>query len=234
MRILLKVGSRGQLKCDGTSAETRFRLSAKWTSPFKSVEASVQSTTGSRVVRITFQLASNAGYTMSRGSVKSTGYPLRSPVSPSLPLPCVTVCHHISNWVYYYPFALCYAQKTRQWTPLLPHMMATVINAEWSRNFHCSMRCIPEIRLSVFNCTYTYILAIKVTINESVQVSLHIFAWKKLLTEHFFNGMKQPSIILPEDNAWRTGWLILLHPFTLPCFRECLNEQWGNVILYPH
>ena len=28
--------SRGQLKCDGTRAETRFRLSAKWTSPFKS------------------------------------------------------------------------------------------------------------------------------------------------------------------------------------------------------
>ena len=32
---LITVG-RGQLKCDGTRAETRFRLSAKWTSPFKS------------------------------------------------------------------------------------------------------------------------------------------------------------------------------------------------------
>ena len=29
--------------------------------------------------------------------VKSTGYPLHSPVSPSLPLPCVTVCHHVST-----------------------------------------------------------------------------------------------------------------------------------------
>jgi hypothetical protein len=37
---------------------------------------------------------------MFRGSVKSTGYPLRSPVSPSLPLPYVTVCHHISAGVY--------------------------------------------------------------------------------------------------------------------------------------
>ena len=27
--------SRLRLKCDGTPAETRFRLSAKWTSPFK-------------------------------------------------------------------------------------------------------------------------------------------------------------------------------------------------------
>jgi len=43
---------RDHLKCDGTRAETRFRLSAKGTSPFKSAGASVQSTTGSRVVRI--------------------------------------------------------------------------------------------------------------------------------------------------------------------------------------
>ena len=41
-----------RLKCDGTRAETRFRLSAKRTSPFKSIGSSVQSTTGSRVVRI--------------------------------------------------------------------------------------------------------------------------------------------------------------------------------------
>ena len=80
------------LKCDGTRAETTFRLSAKRTSPFKSVGASVQSTTGSRDVHIT---GSNAGYTMFRGSVKSTGYTLHSPVSPSLPLPCVAVCHRV-------------------------------------------------------------------------------------------------------------------------------------------
>jgi hypothetical protein len=60
--------------------------------------ASVQSTTGSRGVRIS---GSNAGYTTFRGSVKGTGYPLNSPASPSLPLPCVTVCHHISTGLYY-------------------------------------------------------------------------------------------------------------------------------------
>jgi hypothetical protein len=41
-----------RLKPDGTRAETRFHLSAKRTSPFKSVGASVQSTTDSRGVRI--------------------------------------------------------------------------------------------------------------------------------------------------------------------------------------
>jgi len=77
--------------------ETRFCLSAKRTSPFKSEGASVQSTTGSRRVRIS---GSNAGYTKFRGSVKSTGYPLHSPVSSSLLHPCVTVCHHVSTGLY--------------------------------------------------------------------------------------------------------------------------------------
>ena len=66
-RVEIQTGSRrtehcrGQLKCDGTRAETRFRLSAKRSSPFISAGASVQSTTGSRGVRIN---GSNVGYTM--------------------------------------------------------------------------------------------------------------------------------------------------------------------------
>ena len=88
---------RLRFKCDGTCAETRFRLSAKGTSPFKQAGASVQSTTGSRRVRIS---GSNAGYNMFRGSVQSTGYPLHSQVSPSIPLLCVTACHHISTGLY--------------------------------------------------------------------------------------------------------------------------------------
>jgi hypothetical protein len=88
---------RLRLKCDGTRAQTRFHLSAKRTSPFKSTRPSVRSTTGSQGVRIR---GSNAGYFMFWGSVKSTGYPLHSPVSPSLSLPCVTVCHHNSTGLY--------------------------------------------------------------------------------------------------------------------------------------
>jgi hypothetical protein len=65
------------LKRDGTRAETRFRLSPKQTSPFKSAGASVQSTAGSRGVRMS---GSNAGYTTFRRNV-SSGYPLHSPVS---------------------------------------------------------------------------------------------------------------------------------------------------------
>ena len=74
----------------------------------KSAGASVQSTAGSRGVHIS---GSNARYNMFRGSVKNTGYPLHSPVSPSLPLPCVTVCHHISTGLYYHSsncLTVCY------------------------------------------------------------------------------------------------------------------------------
>jgi len=56
-RLWEKYG-RLRLKCDGTRAETRFLLSAKRTSPFKSAGASVQSSTGSRGVRIS---GNNAG-----------------------------------------------------------------------------------------------------------------------------------------------------------------------------
>jgi len=38
--------------------------------------------------------------TPSSEAVKGTGYPLHSPISPSLPLPYVTVCHHISTGLY--------------------------------------------------------------------------------------------------------------------------------------
>jgi len=71
---MLYVGT-GQLKYDGTRAETRVRLSAKRTSPFKSAVASVQSTTGSRGARIR---CSNAGYTMFRGSPYAI-FPFTSP-----------------------------------------------------------------------------------------------------------------------------------------------------------
>jgi hypothetical protein len=78
------IHGRLRLKCDGTRAKTRFGLSPKRTSPFKSAGASVQSTACSQDVRIS---GSNAGYTIFRGSEKGAGYPLHSPVSPTLSPP---------------------------------------------------------------------------------------------------------------------------------------------------
>jgi len=61
----------------------------------KSAGASVQSTAGSRGVRIS---GSNAGYTKFRGIVKSTGYPLHSPVSPFTSPPVRHRVPSLFNW----------------------------------------------------------------------------------------------------------------------------------------
>ena len=116
--------SRLRLKCDSTRAETILRLSAKRTCPFKSAGASVHSTTGSQVVRIS---SSNTGHTIFRGSVKSNGYPLHSPVSRSLTLPCVTVCHHISSGLYL-------------WCPWIRTQRA-YMRIAWKRNWHGVQFC---------------------------------------------------------------------------------------------
>jgi hypothetical protein len=121
-------GVRLRLKCDDTRAETRFRLSAKRTSPFKSAGALVQSITGIRGVRIS---CINAGYTMFQGSVKGTGYPLHSPVSPSLLLPYVTVCHQISTRLYLF------------WNQSSDYTVQSVYWS-WRRNVECckvSVQC---------------------------------------------------------------------------------------------
>jgi hypothetical protein len=83
-----------------TRAETRFRLLTKRTSPFKSAGASVQSTTGRRAVHISLQGLYCSCKPVFCNHVMLTGYPFHSLVSPSLLLPCVTVCHHVSNAVY--------------------------------------------------------------------------------------------------------------------------------------
>jgi hypothetical protein len=94
---LWHTGRRLRLKCDGTRAETRFRLSTKRTSLFKSAGASIQSTTGRRAVHINLQGLHCSCKPVFCSHVTFTGYPFHFLVSPSLLLPCVTVCHHIST-----------------------------------------------------------------------------------------------------------------------------------------
>ena len=87
---------------DGTRAETRIRLSPKRTSPFKSVGASVQSTTGSREVRISSSNGSNAGQTTFRGKVELYWLPTPFACFPFTPphraSPCATRFRTSSTW----------------------------------------------------------------------------------------------------------------------------------------
>ena len=83
-----------RLKRDGTCAESRFGLSMKRTSPFKLAGASVQSTTGSRGVRISGSNGSNAGYTVFCGRVQD--YWLPTPLA-CFPFTSPTVRHRVPS-----------------------------------------------------------------------------------------------------------------------------------------
>jgi hypothetical protein len=91
---------RGQLKCDGTCTETRFCLSAKRWVHLNWQVHQFSPLLMADVCASALSVGSNAGYTMFQGSEKGTGYPLHLPVSPSLPLLCITVCCYISTGVY--------------------------------------------------------------------------------------------------------------------------------------
>ena len=82
-------------------------FSAKWTGPFK-LEGGEGMEGGGQFSRLLAAEVCASAVVMivmldtpcSEVQWKTTGYPLHSNVSPSLPLPCVTVCHHISTELY--------------------------------------------------------------------------------------------------------------------------------------
>jgi len=61
---------------------------------------SVQSTAGSWVCASAVVTMGTRSSVVVWSGLKGTGYPLYSPVSPSFPLPCVTVCHQVSAGLY--------------------------------------------------------------------------------------------------------------------------------------
>jgi hypothetical protein len=95
------VVSTEQVRLDSTRAETRVRLSAKRASPCDLTGATVQSTTGSRGVRVSWKHLYFAGEAMLRGRARHAGYPFHSPVAPLFPLPRAAACHVILVALYY-------------------------------------------------------------------------------------------------------------------------------------
>ena len=117
---------------------------------------SVQSTTGGRGVRVR---GSNVGYIMFRGSAKSTGYTLHSPVSPSLPLRCFTVCHHISTGIYL-QFS-CNSKTLQEIFPLVANVQRVYLI--WhddchiiKSSLHCNHTGVTTIGIYVFSCSLHY------------------------------------------------------------------------------
>jgi len=86
---------RARSKRDCTCAETRFGLSAKRTSPFKSAGGGGQF---SRLLAV--EECGSPDRPCSDVQWKAASYPLHSHLSPSLTLPCVTVSHQVPNGLY--------------------------------------------------------------------------------------------------------------------------------------
>jgi len=107
---------------------------------------------------------SDAGYTMLRGSVKGTGYTLHSPVSPSLSLPCVTVCHHISTGLYR-RLAGCTPEPPGRLLVRPPHNMIPIVTAP----------CRLRIRLFYLQLLYST-QTVSCTIPAPVSCHLHHFS----------------------------------------------------------
>jgi hypothetical protein len=80
---------------------------------------------------------------MLRCSVKSTGYPFHSPVSPSLPFPCVTMCHHISTGLY----SICWNLRS-----------SLKLSLNWVMSMNPSKQLLPLL-CSALQHTHTFILA---------------------------------------------------------------------------
>ena len=85
-----------------TCAETRFGLSAKRTSPFKLAGGGGQFSRllAAEVRASAVVMVVKLDTPCSEVQCKTTGYPLHSHVTPSLPLPCVAVCHQVSTGLY--------------------------------------------------------------------------------------------------------------------------------------
>ena len=76
---------------------------------------------------------------MFQGSAKSTGYLPHLPVSPSLPILCVTVCHHISTGVYQH------FERWRQYAPKIWYpctRLQSIVIWKTSVNRHHYENCV--------------------------------------------------------------------------------------------
>ena len=90
-----------------------------------------------------FIVGSNAGYTMFRGSVKGTGYPLRSPVSPSLPLPCHRVPSNFNR-----SLLICTLKQKRFYV-----LRPTTVTMENAVVAHCNVFYYHNIHMKVLTKT---------------------------------------------------------------------------------
>ena len=135
---------RLRLKCDGTRTETRFRLSAKRTSPFKSAGGSVQLTTGRWAVRISLQGLYCSCEPVFCSHVTLTGYQLHSLVSPSLS--CASPCaSHFKRSLHQVTLFDCYSDASESVTWFTKERSLNIGLMETKENYECNVWCVQYV-----------------------------------------------------------------------------------------
>ena len=129
MAIILLFSCIAPSERDGTCAETRFGLSAKRTSPFKSAGGQFSRLLAAEVCASAVVMVVMVDTPYPEIECKTTGYPLHLHVFPSLPLPCITVCHQFSIELYH--SVICKAD-TVSYIPA--HDIATYVSLIITRN----------------------------------------------------------------------------------------------------
>ena len=106
---------------------------------------------------------------MFRGSVKGTGYPLHSPVSPSLSLPSVAVCHHISTGLYqsirwYVDYAVhCLELRWSTGSGMFGSGSRLLIITPWYENWHPFRNTNIKIEFRTNNTCITFYIPDTIT-----------------------------------------------------------------------
>ena len=145
-----------------------------------------------------------AGYTMFRVSVKGTGYPLHSPVSPSFPLSCVTVCHHIPTGVYNISVALTKGTNTPASRKAAAAIKDRILlgQTNWENiASHCEWRIQNEECNVIVECATVVIRVPDDLLNRSILV----WQWLRLYLRVPFSGPYLKHSLVPairNKSAW--------------------------------
>jgi len=77
---------------------------------------------------------------------KTTGYPLHSHVSPSLPLPCVTVCHQVSTELYAGCLSLICCNLPTNWCKIMPRSAPILSSSKMAAiSLHVWRLCVHKL-----------------------------------------------------------------------------------------
>ena len=134
--------------------KTYFVFRAKRTSPFKYALCGWRQFSRLLAAEVCGISGSNPGYTVFRGSAKGTGYPLHSPVSPSLPPP---VRHRVPSHFDWTLQLIFVVEKHALWVPHGISVCTLQLKWKHTDNTVDLLQAITSLALLNFNFVFPFI-----------------------------------------------------------------------------